>query len=1112
MHSNTFMPGTLIIGYKNAFFWQLSSVLPTFLLRMNVRIGLCLLIISNIFADKIDPRPYYIPADFYNEWVVVRRTSEGQLYFSPDIHSRRIFAWKPYNGSIPPTFFYNEDPEILQDRIPSTTSGNPQGTFPEDTLGNHESTFQKVEETISSTSRSGLNPVDAPRTAALELPPSDQNQETQSASPRSLGMNVLHHSMKLAKLMDIMSKERSTPNLEPPAPRNITLNDTLPSPDIIVNAEEIVDLTKESTQSYAVRREKLRIKRQISPDVATELDLNDAQMSNMQAQVDRRFLVGYDCANPQEVKPISSFVQDPCEPSPTTEPETFKASEIGQYQIVQYETRREIKGTRCEKHVSQFTYYCGTADHASPYPQETFYRRPKILRWNECKELASIGQYVAGDGRMYEIPINTRTEIPYFAFGSASAYVGIEGNQITCTGGTIKVDGKDIHHMVMFITEEILYREEKLIVREDEDGVIAHYDNVRLTCPFEDAWCVGGDTTYVWRIPTKKHCPLYHVRNFVGQIAEHEIAGLTIQAKKVVMSTDQSHVRFIIKGEKNECDQNFYTTNYQDLMVRKIMVDGVVDRNLVKRKLPKDELKLSNFITNRDDYVFHSMTRSLQREFSSVIRDECRENLRKTKTEHFLERQMPGLHTYRLGGANYLTAAGEVAYFYKCRPRLVAAIRADTCYDALPVEIANENDTLTSYYQIDGKSAVVPKHYLEPLTHRLTSVAKKTPCISKFFARYQDVFGQWFAVTPALATTDAPETLDLDIIRKRVLFSDALNVDLSRGGVYDPDAVDDLITYLEDHRRQEVVLHQITEQVGIISPGEYITPRAMFPPHTLPGGSWHTFILGKLWGAIRGLGEIFSSIFGLLIVGRLVWYLIKVLMNCSYIHSVHGCSAQLAWSFCTEVFFTRLYRRGQSASDSERDDNDPSSKPKRSLNIGNIFNFRGKPNRASEGPWIEDPEGTAPVPMYPMPTLRRSQSVTQIRNKHTDSTDPGRLQSQLNQAIAAFQPFSHGTSTSPPPPDYVNDPMVGTPLDATKTKPSAPVTTSEVAHGGDAVPPLPVRVNQTTGPIGPRNNRTPTRFAFTPIPTPRADTPPVPTREPVIRRPSRDGTPSLPSR
>ena len=150
--------------------------------------------------------------------------------------------------------------------------------------------------------------------------------------------------------------------------------------------------------------------------------------------------------------------------------------------------------------------------------------------------------------------------------------------------------------------------------------------------------------------------------------------------------------------------------------------------------------------------------------------------------------------------------------------------------------------------------------------------------------------------------------------------------------------------------------------------------------------------------------------------------------------------------------------------------------------------------------------------MYPMPP-RRSQSVSQLRNKHTDSTDPGMIQSQLNHAMATFQPYPSGISASSPPPDYVNYPMVGTPLETNKTKPSAPVTTSEVASTGDAVPPLPVRVNQATGPVGPttRANRTPTRFAFTPILTPRPDTPPVPAREPIIRRPSSDDPPPLPS-
>ena len=124
---------------------------------------------------------------------------------------------------------------------------------------------------------------------------------------------------------------------------------------------------------------------------------------------------------------------------------------------------------------------------------------------------------------------------------------------------------------------------------------------------------------------------------------------------------------------------------------------------------------------------FSCINRKLKPEFFSVIRDDCRENLRKMKTEHFLERQLPGLHTYRLGGSNYLTAAGEVAYFYKCRPRLVASHTCRHCYDALPVEIASENVTLTTYFQADGHEATVPKFYIEPLTHRLTSVAKRYP-------------------------------------------------------------------------------------------------------------------------------------------------------------------------------------------------------------------------------------------------------------------------------------------------------------------------------------------------------------------------------------------------
>ena len=272
---------------------------------------------------------------------------------------------------------------------------------------------------------------------------------------------------------------------------------------------------------------------------------------------------------------------------------------IHRFSTRSFNTKQEgrFKGIKCEKYISQFTYYCGAADHSSPLPQEIFYRRPKIMTRNDCKNMASMGQYVAGDGKTYPISQNVRREISYFAKGTATAYTGFYGSQISCTEGLLMVDGVEIYNMVMYVTEEILYHPEKFIFRDDEDGVIAHFDNIRLSCPVEDSHCVGEDVTYVWRVPLNDHCPLYHVRNFKGQIIRYELPGLTIKTHKVVMSTDNSHVRFVIKGNRDECSQYFLTTSYPDLLIRSTIVEGVLDRDLITRELPMDELKLSNFIT-----------------------------------------------------------------------------------------------------------------------------------------------------------------------------------------------------------------------------------------------------------------------------------------------------------------------------------------------------------------------------------------------------------------------------------------------------------------------------------------------------------------------------------
>ena len=67
----------------------------------------------------------------------------------------------------------------------------------------------------------------------------------------------------------------------------------------------------------------LRKCRQAVPDPITELGLNEDQLWNLKARVNRRFLVRYDCSKPMDVKPLSLFIHDPCEPVEASEKESY---------------------------------------------------------------------------------------------------------------------------------------------------------------------------------------------------------------------------------------------------------------------------------------------------------------------------------------------------------------------------------------------------------------------------------------------------------------------------------------------------------------------------------------------------------------------------------------------------------------------------------------------------------------------------------------------------------------------------------------------------------------------------------------------------------------------
>ena len=150
---------------------------------------------------------------------------------------------------------------------------------------------------------------------------------------------MLSHASKMAKMMEILNDQRKGPKLTAHHRENKPFNATEACNDTIVYAIDEVSPTKGSSHLHYIHREILRARCQVTLDITTELELSNAQLSNLKAHhVNQRFLMGYDCSNPKEVKSISSFIQDPCEPADANERDMHEIDPPTQYQIVQYET------------------------------------------------------------------------------------------------------------------------------------------------------------------------------------------------------------------------------------------------------------------------------------------------------------------------------------------------------------------------------------------------------------------------------------------------------------------------------------------------------------------------------------------------------------------------------------------------------------------------------------------------------------------------------------------------------------------------------------------------------------------------------------------------------
>ena len=581
------------------------------------------------------------------------------------------------------------------------------------------------------------------------------------------------------------------------------------------------------------------------------------------------------------------------------------------------------------------------------------------------------------------------------------------------------IEGKATLNVVQYITEKIRFKRETFLERPD-GSVVAFHANILLDCPLNQRYCQVGNIRYVWEYPTKEHCPLLKVKNFRGYKVNSPQTSDT-----VLMSSDGSLIRLILKGHTEECGLRVIRTNYQELVVTLARnEDGSPKRNLITKDIKDNprNVQLALYISNRDDSLYHTIVSRLRDEFRAVIQDNCQRNLDRAKLTHFLERRMPSFHTYRFGGENFLTTAGEVVYSYKCRPTLVKVLSTDKCYDALPVKAIDTSDPQLELPLYDSDQLM----FIEPLTHRITGMASEKPCVRSFYDRYVDIFDRWFALTPGPQMMTAPNELDLSQIRESYNFSnlDGPDFSSSSAGIYDRGDINSLQYHLELGRAQTALTYKLAEQSADFATARYIAPGMLFPPESIPGGSWHNYILGKIWGWIRSLGEGASILLAFFFIARLVWFIGKILMNCKFIYNVHGISLHLLWSMCTEVLFSWNYNKARKTTYS---------------------NPRDRPYDGSD----YSQSGYVPMSRFPRSRLPRSRSFDEGRTHHHHHRSGRREKARIyyDPSIPTCPPYRSTEQLhrgTPEPPHMVQ----------TQPMPTSSIPPVVPAFSPDFIPPL----------------------------------------------------------
>ncbi len=153
--------------------------------------------------------------------------------------------------------------------------------------------------------------------------------------------------------------------------------------------------------------------------------------------------------------------------------------------------------------------------------------------------------------------------------------------------------------------------------------------------------------------------------------------------------------------------------------------DVVVDNRdqMFTRTIHPSEVDLRKYIANRDEYLYFDITSQAEKEFDTILHQDCLCRQDEAWKAHFFKQGLPGYQPFLLQDGVFSMRSRETNYRYQCVLRVVHPVSTPTCYNKLPVVLL-----LPQHLALNTVAQLLLEHHLLPgpgfataLAHRVGS-------------------------------------------------------------------------------------------------------------------------------------------------------------------------------------------------------------------------------------------------------------------------------------------------------------------------------------------------------------------------------------------------------